>query len=389
MAINDKLDYLLDTKQAIKQAIIDKGQEVADTDTFRSYAEKIEAIETGGGEDMLQARVDETNSCYYLFSNYGGTRVYIDKLDTSNVTTMANMFYNCSKLQGVNVSNFSTTNVIDMSNMFFSCGELQELDLSSFDTSNVTTMTSMFQGCKKLTSLDVSSFDTSNVTNVNQMFNNCNALTKLDLRNFDTKKLTSFYYMFSLCKQLVELNLSSFNTTNVSNFQNMFTQCNALATINLSSFDTRKGTNFSYMFQACYALTDIIGDINLILATNVSGIFDACRALTNVTLKNIKVNLQLGSGTSWGHLLSLDSLTNAINELWNMTGSTAKTLTIGSTNLEKLANVYVKLVTITDEMRAEDEYIDNKLPFIVCESTDEGAMLILDYARNLKNWNIS
>lgn len=47
MATADKLNKLLETKQAIKQAIIDKGVAVADTDTFASYATKIREITTG------------------------------------------------------------------------------------------------------------------------------------------------------------------------------------------------------------------------------------------------------------------------------------------------------------------------------------------------------
>ena len=43
--IDNKLDYLNETKSLIKEAIINKGQEVLDTDTFRSYAEKINNIE--------------------------------------------------------------------------------------------------------------------------------------------------------------------------------------------------------------------------------------------------------------------------------------------------------------------------------------------------------
>lgn len=339
MAISEKLDYLLDTKQAIKQAIIDKGQEVADTDTFRSYAEKIEAIEAGGAgleynieqvlneetgayelritdnpdavKDMLQARVDATNSCAYLFYQYSGTELNISRLDTSNV--------------------------ISMSRMFNKCSELTELDVSNLKTSNVTTMYEMFASCAKLTSIDISTFNTSNVT--------------------------SMYNMFAYCRAITQVNINGLDTSNV--------------------------TNMYGMFQDNAKLLNIIGVINMINITSTSLAFNNCTNLTNVTLKNIKVNLQLGSGTSYGHLLSLDSLTNAINELWNLTGSTAKTLTIGTANLEKLANVYVKLVTITDEMRAEDEYIDNKLPCVVCDSTDEGAMLILDYAQTLKNWVIA
>lgn len=40
MTIADKLTYLANTKTQIKNAIVAKGVEVADTDPFRSYAER-------------------------------------------------------------------------------------------------------------------------------------------------------------------------------------------------------------------------------------------------------------------------------------------------------------------------------------------------------------
>jgi len=44
MSLADKLNYLLETKNLIKDAIREKGVEISDTDTFRSYAEKILSI---------------------------------------------------------------------------------------------------------------------------------------------------------------------------------------------------------------------------------------------------------------------------------------------------------------------------------------------------------
>lgn len=46
-SIADKLTYLQETKTAIKNAIIAKGVTVNDTDTFRSYADKVASIEGG------------------------------------------------------------------------------------------------------------------------------------------------------------------------------------------------------------------------------------------------------------------------------------------------------------------------------------------------------
>lgn len=45
--ISAKLSYLNETKNLIKQAIISKGVNISDTDTFRSYAGKIAEISTG------------------------------------------------------------------------------------------------------------------------------------------------------------------------------------------------------------------------------------------------------------------------------------------------------------------------------------------------------
>lgn len=45
--LQDNLNYIEDTKNLIKQAIISKGQSVSDNDTFRNYKDKILAIKTG------------------------------------------------------------------------------------------------------------------------------------------------------------------------------------------------------------------------------------------------------------------------------------------------------------------------------------------------------
>ena len=41
------------------------------------------------------------------------------------------MFYNCSKLMNLNLSNFNTQNVTNMSQMFWNCNSLKNLNLSN------------------------------------------------------------------------------------------------------------------------------------------------------------------------------------------------------------------------------------------------------------------
>ena len=93
---------------------------------------------------------------------------------------------------------------------------------------------------------------------------------------------------------------------------------------------------------------------------------------------NVKVNLQIGSGTSWGHLIEKDCLIQIISELIKPSSGT-KTLTMGTANKAKIADTYVKLL--------EDDGT-GKHPFEVCASTDEGAMTIEAYC-NSKNWTLA
>lgn len=70
-----KLNYLLETKDLIKAAIEEKGQTVSDTDTFRSYAAKIQAIQAGGTSS------DATFN-FYGMSTSGLKYTYVESVTT-------------------------------------------------------------------------------------------------------------------------------------------------------------------------------------------------------------------------------------------------------------------------------------------------------------------
>lgn len=313
--------------------------------------------------DKLQLWIDETKSCNYMFYYYnGGDEVMAEMLqglDTSNATNMKYMFANCEYLTS--------------------------LDLSNFNTSNVTDMYFMFQSCTRLLNIDLSNFDTSKVANMSYMFSNCDTITTLDLSSFNTSNVTNMSYMFYSCDNLATLNLSNFNMSRVTSASDMFYSCPKLTYLNLNNWDTSTIVAIGGFFRNCFTLSIVDGAIDLYSATSISNMFDKTYALTGVTLKNIRKSLQIGSGTSYGHLWELAYLVNAVKELWDLSESDQQTLTIGSANLEKIANTYVKLITPTAEQIEADPYINNKLPCEVCESTDEGAMTLTAYA-GLKNW---
>ena len=127
----------------------------------------------------------------------------------------------------------NTSNVTHMGGMFYGCSGLTSLDLSDWDTSNVTDMNSMFQFCNGLTSLNLRNFNTSNVTLMNGMFSNCMSLTSLDLSGWDTSNVKAMSGMFNSCSGLTSLDLSDWNTSNVNYTTDMFKGCTSLTTIRM------------------------------------------------------------------------------------------------------------------------------------------------------------
>ena len=212
--------------------------------TYTQYLTKVKQF----GE--LNAQYYGFSQCTNLTSVKGATTN-----STSNVTTMANMFYSCQRLKELDLTNFDTSKVTDMNHMLFKAG-VQEIDLSSFNTSSVTNMSAMFGQCGFLTKVNLSSFNTSKVTNMTEMFIDCSDLTNLDLSKFKTSKVTYMNEMFSNCTSLKSLKVSAlnFNTVNVINMRRMFYNCSSLTEIPVAKFNTSKVTNFDEMFARCSSL---------------------------------------------------------------------------------------------------------------------------------------
>ena len=242
-------------------------------------------------------------------------RMDLSALDTSQVTNMSSMFYNCQNLTTLDLSNFDTTNVekatsmfewstrlteitfgekctfenaTDLGAMFNNCQSVKKLDVSSFNTENVKSMNAMFQTCPKLENIIFGdNFNTSNVTKMANMFLNCSGLNSLDISHFDTSNVTNMGTMFAYCSGLTSLDLTKFNTSKVTKMSCMFEGCSGLTSLTLSeSFDTSKVTDMSQMFWKCSKLTNLTlpESFNTSNVVNMSRMFQACSSLTDLTL---------------------------------------------------------------------------------------------------------
>lgn len=185
----------------------------------------------------------------------------IENLNTSKVTDMWNMFYNCKSLTSLDLKTFDTHNVLGMSYMFFGCNNLTYLNVSSFDTSNVGNMNWMFAGCWKLTNLSVSNFDMHSVRTMLGMFSSCKGLTHIDVSHFNTENVKNMQAVFQNCENLSSLDLSGFNTSKVKDIASMFNSCKSLTSLDLSNFDTQLVTQSTSLFYGCQKLEAIyLGD---------------------------------------------------------------------------------------------------------------------------------
>ena len=92
-------------------------------------------------------------SYFHKFNKKGKyTIIYIFK---NKIAKTNYMFYECSSLTNINLSNFNTNNVTNMSWMFYGCSSLTNINLSNFNTQNVTYMSFMFNGCESLNKKDI------------------------------------------------------------------------------------------------------------------------------------------------------------------------------------------------------------------------------------------
>ncbi len=109
--ITEKLTYLSETKDLIKQAIIDKGVEVATSLPFRKYADKIAEISGGGGGstsgDLYNTKTVYLNTIPTEYQGIKGIKIKGNKSNGDRVTYIGGIkpyhFYDDDNPQDLNV----------------------------------------------------------------------------------------------------------------------------------------------------------------------------------------------------------------------------------------------------------------------------------------------
>ena len=257
-------------------------------------------------------------------------------LNTEQVTDMSNMFYGCSALSSLDLSNFYTKEVGNMVCMFSGCSALKTIYASEkFVTSKVQSGEGMFALCKNLkgTILEYNNSKTDHT------YANCGTngyftpvfeyaefnegtgtltfrrgLSKpkgayaLNLEasepgwwsthRYEIKKVvfeasfanarpTSCYYWFCNCSELTDIEgIENLNTENVTNMRGMFFNCPNLSSLDLTNFSTGNVTDMNSMFGYCQLSSLDLTSFNTANVTNMYHMFFGCSALKSLDLTN-------------------------------------------------------------------------------------------------------
>ena len=325
--------------------------DVNGTGDITCYRTGTEIIIAGNGAGNILANPNSNYMFSYSKSGSGFKKLTaienLRLLDTSKVISMGDMFYNCTELTSIDVSNFKTSNVTDMSEMFWNCTRLTSLDVSNFNTSNVTDMSWMFCYCGNVTNLDVSNWNTSNVTDMRDMFFNCKGVTNLDFSNWNTSNVTNMSDMFTYCEGLTNIDVSGFDTSKVTSMGGMFYNCTGLTSLDVSNFNTSNVTDMHWMFNNCEGLTNIdVSGFDTSKVTGMNRMFFECKALTSIDVSNFKTSNVTDMSEMFGYCIALTTI--YAGDGWN------------TDSVENSDYMFIVCVNLKGDIAYNSSYTDKK-----------------------------
>lgn len=232
-------------------------------------------------ENLDTSQVTTMRQMFGMTGRQDGVNSYVikgmDTWDTSKVSNMYEMF--CGS--GIMVSTFdigdigkwNVSSVENMSRAFYSTGmranSLYIGDLSNWDTRNVKNMSTMFKNFGYYTPSvnigNLGNWNVSNVTDTSGMFSHfgceSNSVYIGNLSSWNVAKVTDFSNMFYWCAQYVPAwnfgNLGNWNVSSAKSFYCMFdcagNYSNSFYVGTLQNWNTANVTNMSYMFSSAGA----------------------------------------------------------------------------------------------------------------------------------------
>ena len=305
--LQENLDRIKNAKSAIKNAIIQKGIEVTDTERIETYADKILQIKTGGGTTEIPEFDPNGPLTIYCFDDWGDAYVKFDNgyqestiqysTDGSTWKTYTDETIKLTRGQYVQFkgvitqyaqSNHFSTFILKRG-LFNLYGNLTSLDnyISTFndgykynhmfENTNVYDCSKLNTGIKSQTGNSVFSF----------MFNGCKYLVKVPELPATTLAKSCYEYMFQGCTSLttVPSNLLPATTLGKYCYDHMFSGCTGLTTVPDLPATKLRAYCYEYMFNGCTSLTTIPSNLlpaKTLIGSCYRGMFSGCSSLTTI-----------------------------------------------------------------------------------------------------------
>ena len=120
--------------------------------------------------------------------------VSLSNINYSKIKSMSNTFKDCSNLEIVNLTSFDASKVTSMNNLFNGCKNLISINgLEKLNTSRLKNINEMFVDCEKLTLVNLSSFNLDNIKEKKNIFDNNPSLKYIDLRNSNNINISEMF----------------------------------------------------------------------------------------------------------------------------------------------------------------------------------------------------
>lgn len=315
--IAENLTLLESTKANIKQAIVNKGVSVSDTDTFASYADKIGQISGGSSAATLDfGSINYTYAPTILKNGLDASAAYLNRWTGNNFTADTELMF-MPKVEIVDSepvglgyvgSRFPKLLVFpdidfkhkDINGYQFMQGS-KALSIHLKNINFTGSIENLFQNCDNLVDLTYSGLTIdSNVTSASSCFSECSLTAVPDLFNGAQTGLTTLAWMFYQCYDMTTIDLSSWKFGQVTNMVSMFSGCANTITIDITGIDTSQMTNISDMdgmLWGCSSLVRVRGAIDLIGMNSIAlpNLGYGVNSLTTLTYKNLGSNPQITS----------------------------------------------------------------------------------------------
>lgn len=296
----------------------------ADTVTSASLAYGAKAHDASGAQITGTAQTFSfDNDGYFLYPE----TVIVPNTVTRIQSSVANGFYKHSEIKHIIYEDGLLPLNINGAYNFEECSGLIDCVLP---TRYIGTSMPYFKKCTSLKQVNVP----SSVTTMYDCFSRCTALETFEIpSSVTTLNSNTFYGCTSLASVTLPEGITSMGSS-------IFEGCTAITEIELPSTVASIGSS---MFKGCTSLETItfksIPSCSYYTYTTGSNPFYGCTALEDVVLPSgWNVNLILSNGSSYfTNVLTHDSLVAMIANLYDFSGDTAHTLTIGATNLARLS----------------------------------------------------